>query len=363
MYHIGRRPASPKPAERWGEKGGWTRSWMKGPVPSGVFMTPDPTNVVMHHGVSGNVYTYKVPEWVIEKAGGIHRFDSAGELLISQEMWEEAGDEIEFLGKKMGQQELWDSVDPSIYRSRSGPPSEHKKSGEVSISSLARTKHPEQAIKMMTDQEREKALNQLAAKYEVKPDEIRMWPGDRKGLRIPFFQMRPDKKDQQLLDLLNKHVKESVFRRYIGYLLAEEAITISREGPSTELRARFDAFLAEYDSMSKSNPLNPSLNYWYMGKKDDADCLVLTDLSEWDGAIHVGSIQTVPPDVCEGQGFASQIMNKLVNLADKHEVPMSLDPAPFGSEKLGVKELMHWYRRAGFSPNDDRGGEWWRDPK
>tara|TARA_R110000824_G_scaffold351344_2_gene538353 strand:+ start:216 stop:686 length:471 start_codon:yes stop_codon:yes gene_type:complete len=154
-----------------------------------------------------------------------------------------------------------------------------------------------------------------------------------------------------------------ITKRELRRIIREAIGTISREGPSTELRERFDAFLAEYDSMSKPNPLNPSLNYWYMGKKDDADCLVLTDLSEWDGAIHVGSIQTVPPDVCEGQGFASQIMNKLVNLADKHEVPMSLDPAPFGSEKLGVKELMHWYRRAGFSPNDDRGGEWWRDPE
>ena len=146
----------------------------------------------------------------------------------------------------------------------------------------------------------------------------------------------------------------NLLREYMRELLAE----VNDNNPSD-----FDGFMAEYDSMSKPNPLNPSLNSWYMGKKDDTDCLVLTDLSEWDGAIHVGSIQTVPPNVCEGQGFASQVMNKLVNLADKHEVPMSLDPAPFGSEKLGVKELMQWYHRAGFSPNDDRGGEWWRNPK
>ena len=101
MYHIGKRPASPKPAERWGEKGGWTRAWVDEPVKSGVFVTENPTDVAQYHGVSGNVYAYKVPEWVIAKAGGKHRFDNAGELLISQELWDEAGDEIELLGKTM----------------------------------------------------------------------------------------------------------------------------------------------------------------------------------------------------------------------------------------------------------------------
>jgi len=145
----------------------------------------------------------------------------------------------------------------------------------------------------------------------------------------------------------------SLIRNYTRMLLLKEDTA----------REDFDGFMAEYDSISKTNPLNPRINYWYMGKKDGADCLVLTDISEWDGAIHVGSIQTVPPDVCEGEGYASQVMNKLVDLADKHGVPMSLDPKPFGSEKLGVKDLKSWYRRAGFKPNDDWGGEWWRDPK
>ena len=104
MYHIGKRPASPKPAERWGEQGGWTRAWVDEPVKSGVFVTENPTDVAQYHGISGNVYAYKVPEWVIAKAGGKHRFDNAGELLISQELWDEAGDDIEFLGKTMSRQ-------------------------------------------------------------------------------------------------------------------------------------------------------------------------------------------------------------------------------------------------------------------
>ena len=174
-------------------------------------------------------------------------------------------------------------------------------------------------------------------------------------LGVPIFDL-----DQNELWSVGSGAVEEV-RKYIRNLLIE--LRLSGEVPPDDLMGRFKAFMSEYDSMSKTNPLNPRLNYWYMGKKNGADCLVMTDLSEWDGAIHIGSIQTVPPDICEGQGFASQIMNKLIGLADKHSVPMSLDPKPFGSENLGVKELMQWYRRAGFSPNDDRGGEWWRDPK
>jgi len=226
MYHIGRRPASPKPAERWGAKGkdGWSRNWIEGPVKSGVFVTENPTDVAQHHGVSGNVYTYKIPEWVIAKAGGKHRFDRAGEILISQEIWEEAGDEIEFLGKKMDQKDLWDTVDSSYYsaKEKKGVRGAHKHDdGASNIEGLRATSHPETAVKMMSPKEIQKTLEKLAVKYEVKPDEIIKYPGDRKGLRIPHWDFGPDKKDKQLLDLLTKRMKESVIREYIKDLLVE----------------------------------------------------------------------------------------------------------------------------------------------
>ena len=229
MYHIGRRPASPKPAERRRDQGGWTRSWMKGPVPSGVFLTPNPVDVVQHHGVSGNVYVYKIPEWVIKKAEGKHRFDSAGELLISQEIWEEAGDEIEFLGKKMGQKELWDSIKSSWFGDRRYS-NQKKKPGEVSIRSLRQTNHPEQAIKMMTGEEREKAWKQFQDRYPERlkgepfsPEWTKPEEGERKGYRIDFLlgERPPSKSDQKLIDLLKKHMKESVVREYIHGILTE----------------------------------------------------------------------------------------------------------------------------------------------
>ena len=42
-----------------------------------------------------------------------------------------------------------------------------------------------------------------------------------------------------------------ITKRELRRIIREAIGTISREGPSTELRERFDAFLSEYDSMSK----------------------------------------------------------------------------------------------------------------
>ena len=227
LYHIGKRPAEPKPAERWGAKGeeGWSRDWIEGPVKSGVFLTPNPTDIAWNHGVSGNVYAYKVPQWVIEKSGGVNRFDTGSEILISQEIWEEAGDEIEFLGKTMGKDELWDSVDSSYYSSKQkkGVRGAHKHDdGASSISGLRSTNHPEAAIKMMSQEEIEKALAKFENEYAQEgPAEVVKGPRDKKGLVIPYLGKQPRGKDKELIDLLNKYMKESVVRQYIKDLLVE----------------------------------------------------------------------------------------------------------------------------------------------
>jgi hypothetical protein len=55
--------------------------------------------------------------------------------------------------------------------------------------------------------------------------------------------MRPDKKDQQLLDLLNKHVKESVIREYVRSLLTEAALDVRNLGEKViVLHDRGDTF-------------------------------------------------------------------------------------------------------------------------
>ena len=154
-----------------------------------------------------------------------------------------------------------------------------------------------------------------------------------------------------------------LLREYIRGLLVEKFTDMSdTEDPSKELQPKLDAFMAEYYSMSKQNPINPSMQYWYMGKVDDEDCLVLTDINIFDGAISFNTIQTVARNTCEKKGFASEVMNKIVALADKHQVPMTLSAVPFGQESLGEKELESWYRRVGFDREDEY-EELRREPK
>jgi len=153
-----------------------------------------------------------------------------------------------------------------------------------------------------------------------------------------------------------------VLREYISGLLAE--FRLSDAVPPAELKEQFMAFMAEYESLSKHNPLGfPGDRYWYMGELEGKHCLVITNLKIWDGAIDFNTIQTVPPDVCEAKGFASKVMNQIVALADKHQVPMSLDPIPFGQKSMGEEDLRSWYASAGFSPDDEYGGEWRRSPR
>ena len=157
-------------------------------------------------------------------------------------------------------------------------------------------------------------------------------------------------------------VNESALREYIVRLITE--FRLSDAVPPDNLKEQFKAFMVEYKSLSKHNPIGfKGDRYWYMGEFDGEHCLVLTNLSIWDGAIHFGSIQTVPPEKCGEKGFASKIMDQIVALADKHQVPMSLDPVPFGQKSLSEEDLKSWYRRVGFKPDDEYGGEWRRQPK
>lgn len=227
LYHAGQRPAVPKPKMRWLDRGQadneWVRHWLASPVKSGVFLTPNPVDIAQFHGVSGNVYAYKVPEWVIKKSGGIHRFDKGSEILIPEDVWEEAGSEIEFLGKSMSQQELWDKINMSLHGSqgRFGNP---QKPGWMStkewneyqadrsrgdhISGLRATKHLENAIKMMTPEERAEALK---AFEQHEPLRGSSWPDWVKS-RMDDWDRPRTEKDLEIITLLKKHMNESLIR-------------------------------------------------------------------------------------------------------------------------------------------------------
>ena len=258
LYHINFRPARPQPKvkmmqqwdaqarDRFGEEGdfvnvpetdNWQRYWLDSPVKSGVFLTPNPLDVAMNHGRSGNVYAYKVPEWVIDKSGGMHRYDTGSEVLIPEDVWNEAGDEIEFLGKTMEQKELWDKMDSSMFgrghhrkpKKPSWMTDEELKQWEADVASsfnlsgLRSTKHPEAAIKMMKPDEVNRALAALEKKYPQEgPSELERGPRDKKGIVVPFFGQQPDKKDEELIAMLKKRRDESVVRSYVREMLLTE---------------------------------------------------------------------------------------------------------------------------------------------
>lgn len=117
LYYIGRRPASPKPKTRYVDYDGteWNREWLRDPVLSGVFLTPNPVDVGQFHGLMwGNVYAYCVPEWVIKSAGGLHKFEHATEILIPAELWKH----VKFLGKSIDSTEFEKLVRVEVMKRR-----------------------------------------------------------------------------------------------------------------------------------------------------------------------------------------------------------------------------------------------------
>ena len=238
LYHAGKRPAAPKPKMRWFERGQadeeWVRHWLESPVRSGVFLSPNPVDIAQFHGVSGNVYAYRVPEWVIEKSGGIHRFDQGSEVLIPSDVWEEAGSEIEFLGKSMDQQELLSKIDMSMraYRGRKGNP---QKPGWMSteewketrdkwakgsyVAGLRATKHLENAVKMMTPAERAEALE---AFEQDKPRSKLTWPDWAKSQMDDWDRPRTEK-DLEIMATLRKYLNEATLRTHVRAILTEQS--------------------------------------------------------------------------------------------------------------------------------------------
>jgi hypothetical protein len=199
LYHIGPKPAEPKEKMRplmdfdpdaidrkTGEKGdfvpipgtaNWERHWLKEPVKNAVFLTPDPVAIGMNHGVHGNVYAYRVPQWVIAAAGGIHRYDHGSEIVISKEIWDQAGDEIEFLGKSMDAAELTNRINKGSSESHPGPSAYYLNQRGIDARmaledpeskidradtklwiGLHKTRYPESAIKAMSPEDRARAL-------------------------------------------------------------------------------------------------------------------------------------------------------------------------------------------------------------
>lgn len=104
LYHIGPRPASPKPfkgGKRFGGADAWKRYYHNKPIKNGVFMSDDWEGIWMNQGISGNIYAYKIPMSAIEEAGGLQEWDMAREILFPKEVWEKYNLSKTLLGKSL----------------------------------------------------------------------------------------------------------------------------------------------------------------------------------------------------------------------------------------------------------------------
>ena len=149
-----------------------------------------------------------------------------------------------------------------------------------------------------------------------------------RGLKGPQIGQAMDAADADVF----KSLTESFFR-----ILSEQV------GTTPEMTA----FMKDYYASSHPNPLDNRERLWFFGGDDESFALVAVGLKPWDGAIHMGSITTKPPNRV-GHGFATQVINFLMDLADKHGVPMTLSPKPFGHKAMNQTNLKAWYKRLGF---------------
>ena len=125
----------------------------------------------------------------------------------------------------------------------------------------------------------------------------------------------------------------------------KKLLTEWREYLLTEQASPVEAFMKEYYSNSEAQD-GMGFIYWQMSDTCIVKTLVYEDEGN-PGGIYFEAIQTFPPE-CEGEGYASEVMNKITALADKHGVVMRSTIKPFGSERVEAGDLMKWYSRAGF---------------
>jgi len=253
MYHIGPRPAVPKPKNRYwfDQKPGdsppvWERPWLKTGVRSGVFLTTNPVGIAINHGVTGNVYAYKISRKIIKQSGGIHRYDRGTEIVIPETIWGsgvKSGD-IKFLGKSMNQVDFektvnksWSGsvmswVSPGSFPGRPGW--DDRPIVQKYPKGLINSRDPESVIKQLTDKEKKLALDAIIDNRKKIQSQVTSFykstrPG-RKAIGRPTWRPRYEpidnnrEKEQMVIDLLKQYLSESLLRRTVKKMLLEAEV-------------------------------------------------------------------------------------------------------------------------------------------
>jgi len=131
----------------------------------------------------------------------------------------------------------------------------------------------------------------------------------------------------------------------------KKLLTEWREYLLTEQASPVEAFMQEYYSNSEAQD---GMGFIYWEVLDSETCYVKTLAYEDKGnpgGIYFEAIQTFSSDPeadCSRKGYASEVMNKITALADKHGVVMRSTIKPFGSERVEAGDLMKWYSSVGF---------------
>jgi hypothetical protein len=109
----------------------------------------------------------------------------------------------------------------------------------------------------------------------------------------------------------------------------------------TSDKASINAAIEDIRNLGEINPFN--------SREVLIDNNVSVELSNFDGHLWINSIMTLE----RGRGDASRVLQKMCDIADKHQVYMGLGASPFGKTKgLNKSQLIAWYKRYGFKKVD-----------
>ena len=106
--------------------------------------------------------------------------------------------------------------------------------------------------------------------------------------------------------------------------------------------ADIDKAIREIEKLGVRNPINP--------KEIVIDDSVIIEVQNWDKRLWFSSLYSID----KGQGNASKVMKKIMDIADKYKVTVALDPHPFGTGtgKLTRDQLVKFYKKFGFEFED-----------
>ena len=114
----------------------------------------------------------------------------------------------------------------------------------------------------------------------------------------------------------------------------------------------------------KHSPTSNSMRLHSYSYEATPDCILGVELLPiYDDVIYIerligswGPNMDYDPE-CEGKGYGTQCMQTLMQIADKHDVQLSLEAYAFATneKRPNTKELEQWYMRLGFehSPQDN----------